>query len=273
MRSGLIRLVPPSGGEARPLQGCYLGLGLEQGGPAGEPLIYANFITSLDGRIAVADAAGAMRVPEAIANPRDWRLYQELAAQSAVMIVSARYFRQLAAGQAQALLPLEAEELRAWRRARGLPEQPELLLLSRSLDIPLEALAPFADRRITLFVPSEGGAQHRLAALERVGVRLLVAKRGGVSGREVRDWMRRRGLKSGYAIAGCGVFHTLLADGVVDRLFLTTRLALLGGDCVATLLRDALPAPLELSLRTLYYDPAGNQLFADYAIGSNGSGA
>lgn len=97
----------PAPPEPTQLEGLYLKLNLHLQVEVGEILIYSNYIASMDGRISLRDTStGRFIVPEAIANKRDWRLYQELAAQSDVMITSARYFRQLAKGEAQDLLPV-----------------------------------------------------------------------------------------------------------------------------------------------------------------------
>ncbi|MDX8409612.1 MAG: dihydrofolate reductase family protein [Mariprofundales bacterium] len=259
----LLRLLPQPVQEL-PLCGCYLGLGLQHGN-GGAPLLYANFVGSVDGRIALPGDHGVMQVPPAIANARDWRLYQELAAQSAVMITSARYFRQLDAGCAQALLPVEVDELRQWRLQQGMRPQPDLIILSASLEIPLAALAPFGDRTITVLTTADSDAMRR-QRLEAAGVRVMVTDEAAVSGSAVRNLMCQRGYHSGYVIAGCGVFRTLLQDRVLDRLFLTTHHTLLGGDCFDTLLRDSLPEPVRLRLRTLYFDSEAAQQFAHYQI-------
>jgi len=44
-------------------------------------------------------------VPRAIANERDWRLFQELSAQADIFLTSGRYLREWAKGQAQEILP------------------------------------------------------------------------------------------------------------------------------------------------------------------------
>jgi len=221
----------------------------------------------MDGRIAVAGSDGAMHVPTAIANPRDWRLYQELAAQSSVMITSARYFRQLAQGKAQALLPVDGDDLCAWRSAHNMTAQPDLLILSQSLDIPPQALRPFADRTITVLT-GKNPDQQRKQPLMDAGVQVVNAQHARVTGCDIRQWMSDHQHLSGYAIAGCGVLHSLLLAGVLDRLFLTTRHALLGGSQFDTLLRDSLPQPINLHLNTLYYDAEGMQTFADYTLGA-----
>jgi len=133
----LQRLYPEPG--TRALTGLYLDQcwrGAAVPGPDG-CFVYANFVASLDGRIAtVAEPGGRLGVPAAIANPRDWRLYLELAAQADVLLVSGRYVRELAAGTAQAGFALSGDapaDLLAVRARLGLPPRPALAVLSASL--------------------------------------------------------------------------------------------------------------------------------------------
>ncbi|RME52690.1 MAG: pyrimidine reductase, partial [Caldilineae bacterium] len=89
-----------------PFPGAYLAHDLRHASRhPGRPFVYANFVVSLDGRIAVPAADGqGLIVPKQIANERDWRLYQELAAQADLIISSGRYLRDWAAGRAQEIL-------------------------------------------------------------------------------------------------------------------------------------------------------------------------
>ena len=53
----------------------------------GRPFVYTNYVTSIDGRIAIPRPEGqGMMVPKETANDRDWRLFQELAVQADVII-------------------------------------------------------------------------------------------------------------------------------------------------------------------------------------------
>ncbi|MDX8407980.1 MAG: dihydrofolate reductase family protein [Mariprofundaceae bacterium] len=254
------------------LKGLYLPLRLHRQAGKGELLIYANYIASLDGRIAVQNAeSGEYEVPAAIANPRDWRLYQELAAQSDIMLTSARYFRQLARGCAQDLLPVgsspDFSDLRDWRATEGLKAQPDVAVLSRSLDIPQAALAKIAERRVLVFT-DEQAPDKRVQALEQAGASVIMAGKESVNGMRLKAALAGRGYRSAYMIAGPGVFRTLLMAGVVDRLFLTTRHILLGGKHVQTLLDGDLCRAERLRLLSLYHDvqDAPGQSFAQYGL-------
>ena len=144
MQTPVTRLYPAPGGQ-HPLEGLYLQHQLHK--QPDKPYVYSNFITSLDGRISLGnDDSTTHTVPAATVNPRDWRLYQELAGQADLLITSGRYFRQSLAGEAQDQLPVgnqaEFADIREWRLTQGLPPQPDIAILSSSLDIPIAALEP-----------------------------------------------------------------------------------------------------------------------------------
>lgn len=260
----------PAPQEALPLKGLYLGLNLHRQAAGGDVLIYSNYIASLDGRIAARNgASGEFEVPEAIANDRDWRLYQELAAQADVMLTSARYFRQLEKGCAQDLLPVGTQDAYAdvldWRKSQGLAAQPAVAILSNSLDIPVAALGGIRGRDIYVFT-HVGAETSRVAALEAEGVRVCVAGASAVEGVRLKAALADLGLCSAYMIAGPEVHHTLLAAGVLNRMFLTTHHILLGGSEFHTILGRHLPSPAHAELLSLYFDPLQRQSFAQFSV-------
>ncbi|MDQ6973606.1 MAG: dihydrofolate reductase family protein, partial [Mariprofundaceae bacterium] len=176
----------PQSGLSKPLRGLYLACKLHQEAVDGDVLMYSNYIASLDGRIALHDShSHEFAVPKSIANDRDWRLYQELAAQSDIMLTSARYFRQLAKGCAQDLLPVGKgkphDDLHAWRKNQKLSPQPDVMIVSSSLDIPLESLAYVADRKIWVITTSHANKE-RKRALEAVGAHILIGGKTAVQG-------------------------------------------------------------------------------------------
>jgi len=262
----------PASHRQRTLNGLYLGLNLHRQAEIGDVLIYANYIASVDGRIAVRDeGSGEFVVPPAIANKRDWRLYQELAAQADVMLTSARYFRQLATGRAQDLLPVGREteyaDLKAWRLQQGLTLQPDVVVLSLSLDIPEAALEKVQDRRV-MICTSERADDKQVSRLESLGHTVAITGRDRVEGQQLRQVLVSCAYRSAYMIAGPAVHRTLIADDVLDQLFLTTHLSLLGQDSFHTILAGKLNNPANLQLLRLYLDrdTSASQLFAQYAL-------
>jgi hypothetical protein len=106
MQNAVTRLYPVPGTQY-PIEGLYLQHRLHRKGLPDSPYVYSDFITTLDGRIALGSNDSTMHtVPDATVNPRDWRLYQELAGQADLLITSGRYFRQSHIGEAQDQLPV-----------------------------------------------------------------------------------------------------------------------------------------------------------------------
>ena len=259
MHAPVTRLFPAPQSES-PLEGLYLDHQLHTRGKD-RPFVYSNFITSLDGRIAIAAAGHTTHtVPEAITNQRDWRLYQELAGQADLLITSGRYFRQSVIGESQAPLPVGEQpaydDIRAWRAAAGLSPQPDIAIMSGSLDIPGAALEPYRERRIIVITVKDADRQ-KARSLQDNGVELIRAGEGRqVEGRQMMAALAGRGYKSIYAIAGSSVFHTLLRASVLDRLYLTITCQLLGGTTFDTLTQGPQLEPARgMQLVSLYHDP------------------
>lgn len=271
--SGSIIQLFPSGATGRQLEGLYLEE-IPSDNLHNIPFVYANFISSLDGRIGLPRPnSGTTGVPADITDPRDWRLYQELAAQSDVLITSARYFRQALLGEAQDHLPVGPdnifEDLRDWRRAHGRATQPAIAILSGSLDIPEPALAPYQQRGIHIFTTDQAD-DRKVTALERTGARVHVTGHASqVDGNILVSRLAELGFQRQYAIGGPAVFYTLASSGLLNRLYLTLSFRILAGDVFDSLIRGPqLDPSLACKLRSLYLDSTasgnGEQLYAAF---------
>ncbi|MCJ7569980.1 MAG: hypothetical protein MUO58_20920, partial [Anaerolineales bacterium] len=139
MNDKILQLYPVPSREVS-LRGLYLEHDLRaQAERLDRVFLCANFVGSLDGRIAVPDPSGkGVTLAEAITNPRDWRLFQELAVQSDILITSGRYLRQYAKGVKQEILQIyddpQFKDLQDWRMNRSLSPQPDLAVISSRLD-------------------------------------------------------------------------------------------------------------------------------------------
>jgi len=251
----------PQPGRLTPIRNLYLEAPLAPPDWGDRIYVYTNFVTSLDGRIALPDPAiGLPIVPDTIANPRDWRLFQELAARADVLLASGSYLRALARGIAQDSLPLSDkpgfEDLRRWRLERGRPAQPDVMVVSASLDIELP-LEWFAQGRRVYVATSADPAAPRARALAAQGAEVVQLKAGdGIDGRAAVRFLEERGYRRLYSVTGPYVLHTLLRDDLIDTLFLTTVHRLVGGDPAPGFVEGpTFRTPLDLRLRWLYLDP------------------
>ena len=257
----ILRLFPGPSASV-PLRGLYLDEHLRPHGTPARPFVYASFIASLDGRISLPDPETQVRkVPRTLANPRDWRLFQELAASADVLVTSGRYIRDLAAGVAQDTLPVsnkpEFSDLHKWRRAHGQSPQPAVAIVTGSLDLPIPE-AILSSGRPMYVVTGAAADTSRVKTLTAQGVQVLKAGNGTrVEGHALVAALAQEGFGNIDMIAGAVLLDTFLVDGVFDRLYLTQACRILGGTSYETLHEgQQLNPPADFKLRSLYYDAA-----------------
>ncbi len=235
--------------------------------------VYANFVTSLDGRIAIPHPTkSGMIVPEQIANPRDWRLFQELAIQADVLITSGRYLRDYADGRAQEILRVyddpQFADLKEWRVEQGLNPLPDLAVISGSLNFPIPPVLTQGDRAVLIITTRNANAE-RVQHLRAQTGTIILAGDNGVDGRLMVDQLSDLGYRTIYSAAGPRILHLLLSAGTVKRLYLTLTNRILGGTPFSSIVEgDLFSPPIDFSMNSLYYDADSldglGQLFISY---------
>lgn len=266
----LVTRLYPAPAETRRLEGTYLAHWQDGPDISLEPYVYADFIVSLDGRISEVDPVTTRRrVPETLANPRDWRLYMELLAQADAVLTSDRHLRAVAAGRQRDLLSIaesEYPDLVAWREQHGLRRHPACVAIAPSLDVPIERLQAQHPAPIVIFTRADADPA-RIAAVRATGTDVVaVGESRYLDGATIVNVLARRGYRRIFVIAGPRVLHTLLADNRVARLYLTLVPSMLGGEEYDTLTKGPhLSPPRAFYLRELYLDMAArgpvSQLF------------
>lgn len=260
----------PDHAEAQ-LRGLYLQHRLRDATNRTQPFLYTNFISSLDGHISeVHGDTGRRRVPAALANPRDWRLYMELLAQSDAVLTTARHLRAIAAGRQRELVSLQEDpqfsDLAAWRADHGLAPYPVTAVLSNRLDFPLNVTERLPGGLVILC--GAGADAQRIASVRSAGIEVIQAETD-MDGARILQTMQSRNLQAVYSIAGPAVMQTLLNSRVLDRIYLSLAPLLLSGEPFDTLTRGpALEPPAGFRLHELYLDtqaPApGGQLLMSF---------
>jgi riboflavin biosynthesis pyrimidine reductase len=213
-----------------------------------------------------------LTVPKQIANERDWRLFQELAAQADMIISSGRYLREWAEGQAQEILQLDDPrfaDLREWREQQGLPPQPDIAIVSGSLRFPIPEVLTAGGRKIVVFTTANPDPQRVKEIEAKAGLVLVAGNESSVAGEQMVQHMTDLGYKTIYSAAGPRIMHMLLRGGVLDRLYLTFANRILGGEPYAGVVEGTLFAmAVDMTLNTIYYDPQAfdglGQLFVSY---------
>jgi riboflavin biosynthesis pyrimidine reductase len=268
----LIQLFPQPT-QAIPFKGAYLLHDLRQySSDTGDAFVYSNFVVSIDGRIAIPRVNDqGLTVPSDIANDRDWRLYQELAAQADIIISSGRYLRDWADGKAQEILQVDDPrftDLRAWRQDRGLSPQADIAIVSHSLDFPIPDVLTTNGRKAVIFTTSHADPR-RVKELESQAVQVLVAGKDRVDGKKMIQLLSELGYRTIYSGAGPQILHLLLDGNVLHRLYLTHANRILGAQPYASIVEGPrFDPPVNLKINTIYLDSEGldglGQLFISY---------
>ncbi|MDH3282689.1 MAG: dihydrofolate reductase family protein [Gammaproteobacteria bacterium] len=237
--------------------------------------MYANFVTSLDGRISIATSpAKKPHLPAVITSEHDLRLLFELQAQAECLVTHGAYLRALAAGRLGNVLHVGADarwpDIGDWRRHSGLAEQPDVVIVSSSLEFPLpDELNHCAQHKI--IVTGAASDPQRVDAWRERGFEVMVAGSGArVEGAPLARVLANAGYRTVYLLAGPTLLSALIRDGCLSRLYLTITHQLLGGDHFDTLTNGpVLSDRKNFRLQELYYDasaPAGaGQWFAQFA--------
>ena len=275
MSKQLLRLFPtPS--ETVPLRGLYLKENLHLRGVPGRPFVYANFLSSLDGRIALEDETGVPYLPKSLTTEDDFRLFLELHAQADCLVTHGGYLRALQDGRLGNILQVGVHELGLdlpnWRQANGLDPQPAIVVASASLDFPIPESVKASGQRLMIATGQEANLD-RVNDWEKQGYEVIRAGAGQeVNGGVLSQCLSERGFNTLYLIAGPLMLETMVREAQLAVLFQTISHQLLGGEAF----RSMLPGPAlgelgQVRMSSLYYDvDAGRgvgQWFAQFALG------
>jgi riboflavin biosynthesis pyrimidine reductase len=213
------------------------------------PCIVADMIGSADGRVAVDGRSAGL------GHPADRALLRELRAAVDAVLVGTGTLR------AERYANLLDPEQRARRAARGLPPTPLVCTVSRTLEVPLGVpLFAEPDARVAIYTEVEGsvrgaGADVRVHRIPPGGPRLA---------RVAEHLAAEYGVRAVLCEGGPTLLHRLVADGVLDELFLTVSPLLVAGDAPAALSGPALDPVRRLALR--HVARADDHVLLHYAV-------
>ena len=256
------------------LRGMYLAHRLHEIGPPGLPFVYGDFVTSLDGRIALRDtASGESSLPEELTSDSDLRLLLELHAQADCLVTHGGYLRAVGRKRLDDILQVGTvrghDDLSSWRQANGLQAQPAVCIASASLDFPFPDSVRRHRQQVLIVTGRQSDAARR-RQLEREGCEVVIAGEGSrVEGGPLVQALAHRGFRSAFLLAGPRMLETMLRDRVLSRLYVTLTHQLLGGESFHSMIEGAsLNAAGRLKLAALYLDSESSngtgQFFAQF---------
>lgn len=250
-------LFPPAS-ATRLVRGLYLDENIHQLGSPEQPYIYANYVSSIDGRIAIHEPDNGWQVPKHLTTSIDWILFQELQAQADCLITHSGYLRSLERKELGNILQINGSEenryLHAWRSTNKLTRQPQVVVVSRSLNFTLPASINVRTQPVCVITGAESDTSKQ-KALEAQGARVFVVNESGlISACEIEGVLRNIGVHNAYLQTGPDLLHSTLQQELLSRIYLTLDLSLVGGDSMLTMVRGELLAKhTQLKLRSIYY--------------------
>ncbi|MDQ4149783.1 MAG: dihydrofolate reductase family protein [Actinomycetota bacterium] len=193
------------------------------------PSLYANFVSSLDGVVALDDETP----PAAISghNEADRFVMGLLRACADTILIGASTLRAEPKHlwTPGAVFPAMAETFSHLRRGLGLPDSPQLVVLTRSGD--LDPSIPAIEKG-ALIVTTDEGRDHLKPNLPAASA--IVSRGESVDVGEVVEILRREGCRSILCEGGPHVLGELIGAEALDELFLTLSPVLLGRDYATT---------------------------------------
>lgn len=269
----LLRLFPAPQKQV-PISGLYLNQQFYKLGSQIRPFVYANFLTSLDGRIALADSKNSEPyTPKHLMTSSDFSLFMQLHAQADCLITHGGYLRTLATKKLGNILQVgnhsNCRHFINWRRNNKLKDQPAIVIASASLDFPMhESLKNTAQQ---VYIATGINADpSRISKWQKQGFNLLFCGEDKlVQGASLIYQLGLLGYKSIYLIAGPQMLDTIIRENQLSRLYQTITHQLIGGKNFRTLLPNSeLGNTGNLTLKSLYYDAelpaASGQFFIQF---------
>jgi riboflavin biosynthesis pyrimidine reductase len=257
------------------VEGLYLAHQLHKMGTIETPFVYANFLSSLDGRIALEDVdRDSSYIPKRLKTASDFRLFMELHAQADCLITHGGYMRTLNEGGLGNILQVKDKDLAEWRRNNGLKPQPAVVIASASLNFPFHE--SLHEHQQTVYIATGKKADpDRIRYWQDQGHPVLVAGEDEmVHGAPLISGLSKLGYKNIYLIAGPKMLHTVIREKRLSRLYLTTTHQLIGGQDFRTLLSGSqLGSEGRLMLEELYFEPnspiGSGQFFMQFSLNSS----
>lgn len=272
----VIRLLPTPSKKIA-LKGLYLRQRLHKVGSPNNAFVYANFLSSLDGRIALEHPKSkATYIPKNMTSKSDFRLLMELHAQADCLITHSGYLRALAAGKLSNILQVGAkkdeQDLLQWRLDNNLPAQPALVIASASLNFPMPEWIKQKQQEVYIATGVNADPK-RIAYWRDQGYLILLAGTNQqVQGKALIKKLSKLGYQSIYLIAGPHMLASMMQTKQLSRLYQTITHQLIGGEQFRTMMLGQKLGKLgNLRLKSIYYDteePVGcGQFYCQFEAG------
>ena len=210
-----------------PLEGLYLGERLmEKAADLRRSLVLTDYLMDKNGVIAKAAKEGHFEIPAALKNASDWGRYQELMAQSDVIISGGSYFKRLETSQ-DILYQFEPGNafgnLGGWRLDAGYQKRsPDVAIITRELDFEIPEKLIQSGRRIVIFTTDAIAKSAKARSLSNVNTVIIGSGEDEVEGGRMMDTLADElGYRVIMMVSGPHILDLLLKAERMDLIYVT----------------------------------------------------
>ena len=204
--------------------------------PPDRPWVLVNMIASLDGSITIDRRSGGL------ARPADREMFFALRGIADVVLAGAGTVRTEGYGPAR-----PSATVRSARRGRGQTEVPRIAILTRSVELDLDAPLFTATEERPIILTCEAAPAERRSAAAAVA-EVIVAGEASVDLPHALRALHEHGVRTITCEGGPQVNGDLLLADLVDEWCLTLSPLLVGGDAARAIVGPLPPAPRDLHL-------------------------
>lgn len=272
-----VKQLYPQSMQSVPLRGLYLRHARLVQENTGQPMVYANFLTSMDGRIALkTHNSNYFELPAHLKSEEDFLLLLELYAHADCIITHGGYMRSLAAGRLGNILQLpytnETQYIHDWRKQQGLKPNPDVIIASGSLDFPWHDSLDSSGQQVIIASGGSASSQKRLEWIDKGRSIFQCGDEKFVDVNILISQLQALGYRSVCLMAGPDLLQDMLQQGYVKHFFMTMPHQLLGGESFMTLLSGGvLKNAGHLTLEALYMDEQNSnsigQWYVEFSLG------
>ncbi len=244
-------------------------VGSAYGGPFWLPerVVYANFVSSIDGVAAIGGVEMSSAVISGGASADRFMMALLRAVADAVVVGAGTVREHGGPWTAEKAFPQGAESFSRLRAGISVSERPTLVVVTASGELPAEHPA-LAD---AIVVTTAAGARSLAEGRVRVGEVIDVGDADRVDGAVAIDRLRERGYQRILTEGGPRLMGAMLEASVVDQLFLTISPKLIGGGPERSPLTDETDLlEGEVGARLLSIRRSEDYLFLRYDLPSRG---
>ncbi len=235
-----------------------------------ESIVVANFVTSMDGRIAITTKDKGLHMPRSLTSKEDFRLFLELHAQADCLITHGGYLRSVNENVLGNILqlPTEFEDLYQWREQNGLNKYPDIVIASASLDFPIHPSLKNSKQNVLIATGIQADEQTVNEWRNQGFEVLLVGKSKYVEGKLLIEALSNKGYRHIYLIAGPKMMHTMVQDQQLSKFYLSNSHQLYAAEHYRSFIEGKFLNNTKLKLSSLYYDELSDndcgQFFSSY---------